>query len=155
MTGTYFVYSRVCIVYKSIGMDCSHVNPTYPRPGCRCALTVRDARTPGRRPTKGSRTTRCVSSSGPPPYCRSHCHRWLGLDRFSSCLYSLLLMTVLKICPLLHWPPGWRLKQQWTSVWFSADKSKLRISNNNYVTSNTYKHAHIHARVATFYMVSE
>jgi hypothetical protein len=138
--GTCLLYSRVCIDDKSIGMDNSYVRPTYSRPGCRCALTGRGARTPGRRPTKGSRCPRCVSSSCF-PWCCSHCRRWHGLDRLSSRLSSLLT-TVVKVCPLLHSSPGSRLKQQWTSVWFYSHKSKLRNSNNNYVTSNTHTYTH-------------
>ena len=134
--GTCLLYSRVCIAYKSIGMDNSYVRPTYSRPGCRCALTGRGARTPGRRPTKGSRCPRCVSSSCF-PWCCSHCRRWHGLDRLSSRLSSLLT-TVVKVCPLLHSSPGSRLKQQWTSVWFYSHKINLRNLNQNYVTSNTH-----------------
>ena len=118
-------------------MDNSYVRPTYSRPGCRCALTGRGARTPGRRPTKGIRCPRCVSSSGPLSCCRSHCRRWHGLARCPSC-QCRLLTTVVNVCPLLHSSPGSRLKQQWTSVWFYSHKSKLRNSNKNDVTSNTH-----------------
>ena len=150
MTGT----CRVCIAYKSIEMDSCYVSPTYSRPGCRCALTVRGARTPGRRPTKGSRASWCVSSSGQASCCRSHCRRWLGLVPLSRRQASLLT-TVVKVCPLLHWSPGSRLKQQWTSVLFASHKSKHPNSNKNDVTCITYKHAHIQTRVASFYMVGK
>ena len=110
MTETCLLYS-VYIAYKSIGMDNSYVSPTYSRPGCRCPLTGRGARTPGRRPTKGSRSAWCVSSSGPLSCCRSHCRRWHGLARRPS-RECRLLTTVVKVCPLLHCPQLSRLKQQ-------------------------------------------